>query len=333
MYTADEKRYSEMNYRRCGLSGLKLSEISLGFWHNFGTYSDYNTTEEIVRYAFDHGVTSFDLANNYGPLYGSAEERFGEILKKNFLPYRDEMIISSKAGYDMWQGPYGEGGSKKYLIASCNQSLKRMNLEYVDIFYHHCPDPETPLYETMEALSQLVRSGKALYVAISNYPLELALEAKRILEDEWHISPILNQVSYSILNRENDDRDNLFLGLKQNGIGTIVFSPLSQGLLTDKYLSGSIPEVCRAKENKFLTESSIDGAMVKKLNKLNAIAASRGQSLSDMALTWVLSKENITSVIVGARNKDQIAKSIAALKTNRSYSAEEDRKIIQIASE
>lgn len=332
MYIANEKRYEEMKYNRCGASGLKLSEMSLGFWHNFGTNSDYKTTEDIVKCAFDNGITSFDLANNYGPIYGSAEERFGEILKNNFLPYREEMVISSKAGYDMWPGPYGEGGSKKYLISSCNQSLKRMGLEYVDIFYHHCPDPNTPLYETMEALAQLVRSGKALYVAISNYPLELAIKAKMILETEWNISPILNQVSYSILNRENDDRDNLFLGLENNGIGTIVFSPLAQGLLTDKYLSGNIPENCRARENKFLSESDINEKMVKKLNALNDIAASRGQSLTEMALTWILSKQNITSVIVGARNKEQLSKSLSALKTKRDFSAAEDKKIIEIAS-
>ncbi len=332
MYTANEKRYEAMKYNRCGASGLKLSEISLGFWHNFGTNSDYKTTEDIVKCAFDNGITSFDLANNYGPVYGSAEERFGEILKNNFLPYREEMVISSKAGYDMWPGPYGDGGSKKYLISSCNQSLKRMGLEYVDIFYHHRPDPETPLYETMEALAQLVKSGKALYVAISNYPLKLAIEAKMILETEWNISPILDQVSYSILNRGNDDRDNLFLGLKENGIGAIIFSPLAQGLLTDKYLTGVIPENCRARENKFLSESDINERMVAKLNSLNAIASSRGQSLTEMALTWVLSKDNVSSVIVGARNKEQLSKSLASLKTKREFSEEENRAIIEIAN-
>lgn len=332
MYTANEKRYEEMKYNRCGASGLRLSEVSLGFWHNFGTNSDYKTTEDIVKCAFDNGVTSFDLANNYGPVYGSAEERFGEILKNNFKSYRNEMVIASKAGYDMWPGPYGDGGSKKYLISSCNDSLKRMGLDYVDIFYHHRPDPDTPLYETMEALAQLVRSGKALYVAISNYPLKKAIEAKMILETEWNISPILNQVSYSILNRGNDDRDNLFLGLKENGIGTIVFSPLAQGLLTDKYLSGNVPENCRARENKFLREAQIDEKLVSKLNALNEIAASRGQSLTEMALTWILAKDNVTSVIVGARNKEQLSKSLASLKTKRDFSDAENRKIIELAN-
>lgn len=330
MYTAADTRYDSMAYRKCGKSGLKLSELSLGFWHNFGTDSDYTTTKKIVTTAFDNGITSFDLANNYGPIYGSAEERFGAILKDGIGKYRDEMCISSKAGWDMWPGPYGDLGSKKYLIASCDQSLKRMGLEYVDIFYHHRPDYDTPLEETMEALATLVRSDKALYVAVSNYPAERAIEAKRILEENWHISPILNQVSYSMLNRKGDPHDTEFKALEKAGIGVIAYSPLSQGRLTDKYLTGVIPEVCRAKENKFLTEDSFTPEMLKTLNDLNDLAKERGQKLSQLALTWALSRTDMTSCIVGARNKDQLLENLKALATCRTFTEEENKRIDEI---
>lgn len=330
MYTASPDRYNSMAYRKAGKSGLKLSEISLGFWHNFGTESDYLNTKRIVTTAFDNGITSFDLANNYGPVYGSAEERFGEILKDGIGKYRDELCISSKAGYDMWPGPYGDHGSKKYLIASCDQSLKRMGLEYVDIFYHHRPDPETPLEETMEALATLVRSGKALYVAISNYEAEMALEAKRILEENWHISPILDQVSYSMLIRRNDKDGTLLPKLQKGGIGCIAFSPLAQGRLTDKYLSGSIPENCRARLNKSIKESDFTPEFVAKLNELNDMATARGQKLSQMAITWLLQKENMSSVIIGARNEEQLKENLKALDTCRTFTEEENLKIDQI---
>lgn len=332
MYRANDDRYSNMLYRKAGKSGLKLSALTLGMWHNFGTNSDYKTTEDIVKEAFDNGITSFDLANNYGPENGSAEIRFGEIIRNNFSSYRDEMVIATKAGYNMWSGPYGDGGSKKYLVSSLNQSLKRLGLDYVDIFYHHRPDEETPLEETMEALSSIVNSGKALYVALSNYGEEI-FEAKRILEENYHISPILNQVSFSILNRRGDKDGTLFPRLKEEGIGIAAFSPLSQGRLTDKYLNGTIPSSSRAHENGFLKESDITPELVIILNKLNDMAKQRGQSLAEMALNWDLDIDGMTTVIVGARNKEQLQGSLKTISTLSSFSLEDKKKIEELVKD
>lgn len=315
-----------MIYRRCGNSGLKLPVLSLGLWHNAGDFDDLNETKKVIYSAFDSGITHFDLANNYGPPYGSAERNFGAILKE--MGHRDEMVISSKAGYDMWPGPYGDGGSKKYLIASLDQSLKRMNLEYVDIFYHHRPDPETPLEETMEALAQMVRSGKALYVAISNYPLQLAIEAQKILA-QYNIRAILNQVPFSILNQRFNE-NNEFSALSKTGMGVITFSPLAQGLLTSKYLQGTIPENSRATKNKFLKSENITPELVKKLNALNEIAKQKEMTLSQRALSFNLSHENVTSVIIGARTVKQLEENLKTVNFPLSFTQEEIERINQI---
>lgn len=318
-----------MEYRRCGKTGLKVSVLSLGMWQNFGDDSDFERTKETVLSAFESGINSFDLANNYGPKEGSAERRFGEIFHKCLSSHRGEILVSTKAGYRMWPGPFGEGGSKKYLVSSINDSLKRTGLDYFDIFYHHRPDSETPLEETAEALAYIINSGKALYVALSNYGEEI-FEIKKILETDYHIHPIINQVSYSILNKRGDPEGTLFPRMKEEGIGIFAFSPLSQGRLTDKYLSGTVPPDSRANESKFLTPEDITQPLIEALNKLNAVAAKRGQKLSHMALNWDLEREGMTSLIVGARNKEQILDSVSMLETYSSFSPEEERAISKI---
>ena len=303
MRVPDEKRYEKMNYKRCGKSGVLLPQVSLGLWHNFGGVDVYQTGKEMVLRAFDLGITHFDLANNYGPPPGSAEETFGKILSQDLSSYRDEMIITSKAGYLMWPGPYGEWGSRKSLIASCDQSLKRMGLDYVDIFYSHRPDPDTPLEETMMALDHIVRSGRALYAGISSYSPDETERAIKIL-GELGTPCIVHQPAYSMFNRWVED--GLLDVLEKNGVGSVVFSPLFQGLLTDKYLNG-IPEGSRAaKSHGFLQESQVTDERLKKVKALNEIAASRGQKMSQLALSWVLRDERVTSVIIGASKVSQI---------------------------
>lgn len=303
MYKANEKRYEHMKYLRCGKSGIKLPRVSLGLWHNFGSVDRFENMKEMLFEAFDQGITHFDLANNYGPEPGSAEENFGKILKSDFKAYRDEMIISTKAGYGMWEGPYGDWGSRKYLMASLDQSLKRMGLDYVDIFYHHRPDLETPLEETMGALSDIVKQGKALYVGISNYNSEQLKQAAKLLKENG--TPLLiTQPSYSMLNRWVEE-DGLLDAAAEVGAGVITFSPLAQGMLTNRYLNG-IPEDSRAARNHFLQKSSITEEVLTKIRKLNEIAASRGQSLAEMALCWNLREDKVTSVLIGASRKQQI---------------------------
>lgn len=318
-YQPSANRYQTMNYRRCGNSGLKLSAFSIGLWHNFGYVNDFENSRNLLKTAFDNGITHFDLANNYGPPYGSAEANFGRIMDLDFRPFRDELIISSKAGYDMWEGPYGNWGSKKYLVASCDQSLKRMGLDYVDIFYHHRPDPETPLEETMAALDLLVKQGKALYVGISNYKKEEAQEAFRILK-ELGTPCLIHQPKYSMFERWVED--GLLDLLEQEGVGCIPFSPLAQGLLTNKYLHG-IPEDSRvATSGKFLNESHITPEKIEKIKQLNKIANQRGQQLAHMALSWLLKDKRVTSVLIGASKPEQILDSIKALD-NIEFSQEE----------
>ncbi len=309
-YLPNESRYQSMQYRRSGRSGIKLPAISLGLWHNFGGVDTFSNSRNMVLRAFDLGITHLDLANNYGPPPGSAEETFGQIMAKDLKPHRDELIISSKAGYTMWDGPYGDWGSRKYLVASLDQSLKRMGLEYVDIFYHHRPDPETPLEETMRALDFIVRSGRALYVGISNYPADKTREAAKILR-ELGTPCLIHQPVYSMFNRwvEAD----LLNTLKEEGIGCIPFSPLAQGLLTDKYLSG-IPEGSRAsKAHGFLKPAHLTDDKLAKVNKLNEIAKYRGQTLAQMALAWVLRHETMTSVLIGASKVEQIEDAVGTL--------------------
>ena len=315
-----------MQYRRCGNSGLKLSAISLGLWHNFGHVDQLENCNEILKLAFDQGITHFDLANNYGPPPGSAEENFGRLLKKDFSGYRDEMVISTKAGYTMWDGPYGDWGSKKYLVSSLDQSLKRMGLEYVDIFYHHRPDPETPLEETMAALDLIVRQGKALYVGISNYKVEEAAKAIALLR-QMGTPCIIHQPKYSMYERWIEG--GLLDLLGNEGVGCIPFSPLAQGMLTDKYLKG-IPDDSRAaKSHGFLKKEQITPFRLNQLNQLNAIAAGRGQKLAQMALSWILRDERITSVLVGASKPEQLADSLKCLQ-NLSFSAAELEQIDSI---
>ena len=307
-YKANENRYDSTEYRRCGESGLKLPPVSLGLWHNFGDRSDFDNMCRMCFTAFDSGITHFDLANNYGPEAGSAETNFGKILRNHLSQYREEMIISTKAGYYMWPGPYGDKGSKKYLVASLDASLKRMGLEYVDIFYHHRMDPETPLYETMWALDSIVKSGKTLYVGLSNYDGETMTKAAQILS-ELHCPFIINQNRYSILDRTVEKN-----GILKNAIeakkGMIIFSPLAQGLLTDRYING-IPEDSRVKtDGRFLKEGQISPDMIEKIKKLNAIAENRGQTLAQMALSWIYSREGITSVLIGASKPEQITENL-----------------------
>lgn len=319
-YLPDESRYTSMRYNRTGRSGLKLPAISLGLWHNFGGVDTFSNSRNMLLRAFDLGVTHFDLANNYGPPPGSAEETFGQVMAKDLKPYRDELIISSKAGYTMWDGPYGDWGSRKYLISSLDQSLNRMGLEYVDIFYHHRPDPETPLEETMRALDHIVRSGRALYVGISNYPADKTREAAKILR-ELGTPCLIHQPVYSMFNRWVEPE--LLNTLKEEGIGCIPFSPLGQGLLTNKYLGGNIPEGSRAsKAHGFLKPANITDDKLAKVNKLNDIAQSREQTLAQMALAWVLRHESMTSVLIGASKVEQIEDAVGTL--NRlDFTAEE----------
>lgn len=309
-YLPAGNRYETMIYKRCGRSGLKLPVISLGLWHNFGGVDTFENARAIIRRAFDLGVTHFDLANNYGPPPGSAEETFGSILRKDLRPFRDELIISTKAGYDMWPGPYGEWGSRKYLIASLDQSLKRMGLDYVDLFYHHRPDPDTPLEETMTALDQVVRQGKALYVGISNYNAEQTREAARILRD-LGTPCLINQVSYSMFNRWVEAE--LIDTAAQEGVGLSFFSPLAQGLLTDRYLQG-IPEDSRAaKPSPFLKRDRITGEYLSKANQLNTLAQNRGQTLAQVALAWVLRHPAATTALIGASTVQQIEDNVATI--------------------
>ncbi len=317
-YLASQQRYASMQYRRCGASGIKLPLLSLGLWHNFGGVTLYETAREMVQAAFDLGITHFDLANNYGPPPGSAEKNFGRIIAQDFRAYRDEMIVSTKAGYTMWDGPYGDFGSRKYLISSLDQSLKRMNLDYVDIFYHHRMDPETPLEETMSALDHVVRQGKALYVGISNYGPEETRKAAKILK-ELGTPCLIHQPKYSMLHRI-PETGGLLKVLDQEGIGSIVFSPLAQGLLTGKYLDG-VPEDSRAAGgSNFLTRDQITPQLQAKLRRLNELAKQRGQSLSQMAIAWVLRDQRagaggqVTTVLIGASRVSQIAENVEALK-------------------
>ncbi|MCI8787251.1 MAG: L-glyceraldehyde 3-phosphate reductase [Eubacterium sp.] len=320
MYRADQNRYESMQYNRCGKSGLKLPAVSLGLWHNFGTTSSFETMKAMCTAAFDSGITHFDLANNYGPVNGAAEENFGRILDWGMRLYRDEMIISTKAGHEMWPGPYGDWGSKKSLVASLDQSLKRMGLEYVDIFYHHRPDPDTPLEETMLALDAIVRSGKALYVGISKYDARQTDEAMKILR-ELKTPFIIHQSRYSLFERTIEKN-----GLKRfaagNGLGIIAFCPLAQGLLTDKYLHG-IPEESRMKKDgRFLKESAITEERLRQIRALNEIAAARGQSLAQMALSWVLRDGEVTSVLIGASRPEQILENVK-ITGSTDFSADE----------
>lgn len=325
-FKASDMRYDKMQYRRCGKSGIKLPLLSLGLWHNFGDNDDFETARNILRTAFDNGITHFDLANNYGPPYGSAEKNFGKIFQEDFKRYRDELIISTKAGWDMWPGPYGNFGSRKYLIASLDQSLERMGLDYVDIFYHHRPDPETPLEETMGALDQIVRQGKALYVGISQYNAEDTAKAAKILKSLG--TPFLiHQPRYNMMDRWVED--GLLDTLEDHGLGSIVFSPLEQGILTNKYLTG-IPEGSRAAtEGSYLDKSQITDDLVKQLRKLNEIAESRGQSLAQMAVAWLLKDTRVTSVLVGVSKVSQLEDNIEAIK-NISFSEEELKQIDSI---
>lgn len=310
VYKANENRYADMAYRRCGRSGLLLPSISLGLWHNFGSVDVFRDFIQIAYTAFDKGVTHFDLANNYGPVYGSAEENFGRILKKGLGAYRDELVISSKAGYDMWAGPYGNWGSRKYLMASLDQSLKRMGLDYVDIFYSHRPDPETPIEETMGALADIVRQGKALYVGISNYDAQQTKAALAILK-EHRVPCLIHQARYSMLDRWTEP--DLLPLLAEEGVGMIAFSPLAQGLLTNKYLHG-IPENSRAaKSTGHLQASQVTPEIVEKVRKMNEVAVGRGQTLAEMALAWLLRDERVTSVIIGASSVAQLMDNLKAL--------------------
>jgi L-glyceraldehyde 3-phosphate reductase len=319
MYNAANDRYDQIKYRRSGKSGIRLPEISLGLWQNFGGIDTFEEYRKILRTAFDKGITHFDLANNYGPPPGSSEENFGHILKKDFLPYRDELIISSKAGFLMWPGPYGEWGSRKYVIASCDQSLKRIGLDYVDIFYSHRPDPRTPIEETMGALDSLVRQGKALYVGISNYNAEEAAIAIKTLK-ALGTPCLIHQPKYSMLVR--DAEAGLLDVLEENGVGCIPFSPLAQGLLTDKYLKG-IPSDSRVAKNLgFLRAEQVDAVTVQKAQKLNEIAIKRGQSLAQMAIAWLLKDARVTSVLIGVSRESQLLDSLKAVD-NKEFSAEE----------
>lgn len=327
MYQADEKRYEEMKYNRCGASGLQLPAVSLGLWHNFGSNGNFDNMQDMCHTAFDHGITHFDLANNYGPVPGSAEENFGRILAKGLGRYRDELIISTKAGYDMWPGPYGNWGSKKYLVASLDQSLKRMGLDYVDIFYHHRPDPNTPLEQTVRALDGIVRSGKALYVGISNYNKEQTIAAAELFK-ELGTPFIINQRKYSMFVRDIE-KDGLKDYAAAHGIGIITFSPLAQGLLTDRYLHG-IPEDSRVRtDGRFLKEAAIVEETLKKVRALNDLAAQRGQTLAQMALSWILRDGDITSVLIGASKPSQILDNIGIVHAT-AFSEEERRRIEEI---
>lgn len=312
MYKADKKRYDSMQYNRCGRSGLKLPIVSLGLWHNFGDISSYDNMKQMCFTAFDNGITHFDLANNYGPEPGSAEKHFGMILKEHFTPYRDELIISTKAGFDMWEGPYGDWGSRKYLIASLDQSLKRMGLDYVDIFYHHRMDPDTPLEETMGALDQIVKSGKALYVGLSNYDGETMKKACEILND-LRCPFIINQNSYNIFNRTIEN-NGLKKAARESGKGIISFSPLAQGMLTDRYLNG-IPTDSRVMtDGRFLHKEQLGEDRISVIRKLNDLASKRGETLAQMALKWVVKDSDVTSVLIGASKPQQILENLKVMQ-------------------
>ncbi|PLR33960.1 L-glyceraldehyde 3-phosphate reductase [Chimaeribacter californicus] len=326
VYHASPARYESMEYRRCGRSGLKLPAVSLGLWHNFGDTTLLENSRQLLRRAFDLGITHFDLANNYGPPPGSAELNFGRILKEDFLPYRDELIISSKAGYTMWDGPYGDWGSKKYLVSSLDQSLRRMGLEYVDIFYHHRPDPDTPLEETMAALDLLVRQGKALYIGLSNYPAERARQAFEIL-NQLGTPCLIHQPKYSMYERGIEAQ--LLDTLAEHGVGSIAFSPLAGGQLTDRYLHG-IPEDSRAASgSRFLNPEQLTEEKLAQVRALNALAQRRGQKLSQMALAWALRGDRVTSVLIGASKTSQIDDAVGMLQ-NRDFSPQELEEIEKI---
>lgn len=326
-YYASDSRYNNgMKYERCGRSGLLLPRISLGLWHNFGDVNSLSNSREMLHFAFDNGITCFDLANNYGPSYGSAEETFGRIMHSSFRPYRDEMVITTKAGHDMWPGPYGNWGSRKYLMASLNQSLQRMNLEYVDIFYSHRFDPETPMEETLQALVDMVRQGKALYVGISQWPYEASQFAYDYLAA--HDTPcLIYQGRYNMMDR-NKEKEGIVRQAKENGVGFTAFSPLEQGILTDRYLNG-IPEGSRASIGKFLKPERITPELVAKLESLNAVASKRGQTLTQMSLAWLLKDSSVASVIIGSSSVGQIRDSLGCLN-NLSFSQEELREIDEI---
>ncbi|MCB9284004.1 MAG: L-glyceraldehyde 3-phosphate reductase [Lewinellaceae bacterium] len=310
-FRADAARYERMEYRRCGKSGLRLPALSVGLWHNFGHTDDLEKARNILRTSFDHGITHFDLANNYGPPFGAAEENFGRLFRKDWAPYRDELILSTKAGWDMWPGPYGNFGSRKYLIASLDQSLRRMGVDYVDIFYHHRPDPQTPLEETMGALDHIVRQGKALYAGISQYKPEETARAAAILR-QMGTPLLIHQPRYSMLDRWVED--GLLDTLEQEGVGAIAFSPLEQGLLTDRYLQG-FPEDSRAvRDGRYLRKDRISGERLELVRRLNAIAQKRGQTLAQMAIAWLLKDQRITSVLVGASSPKQMLDNIGALE-------------------
>ena len=327
VYTAADNRYNcGMKYRRCGQSGILLPEISLGLWQNFGDTAPFARSREMILHAFDKGICHFDLANNYGPSYGSAEATFGQIMKTDLKPYRDELFISTKAGYDMWPGPYGNLGSRKYLISSLDQSLRRMGVDYVDIFYSHRFDPDTPLQETMQALVDIVRSGKALYAGISNYPYQAAEYAYRYLTAH-DVPCLLHQVKYNMLHRV-PETDGLLEQARNAGSGLIAFSPLAQGLLTDRYLNG-IPSDSRASRNFSLRKDSLTPELIERLTKLNALAAERGQTLAQMALAWNLKDDNVTSVIIGASSTAQIDDNIQAIR-NTCFCADELKLINEI---
>lgn len=328
MYEPNSKRYLTMTYNRCGKSGLKLSAVSLGLWHNFGDTADYENMKALVFTAFDNGITHFDLANNYGPAPGSAERNFGKILKEELSSYRDELIISTKAGYDMWEGPYGNWGSRKYLLASLDQSLKRLGLDYVDIFYHHRPDPDTPLEETMGALAHAVSSGKALYAGLSNYSGEQLEKAEKILT-ELKCPFIINQNRYSIFDRTIEQN-----GLKSTAVrlekGIIAFSPLAQGMLTNRYLNGIPADSRIMTDGRFLKQSAVTPERLEQIRSLNEIANERGQTLAEMALAWVLKDGVVTSVLIGASKPSQILDNIKAIN-NTAFSAEELKRIDEIS--
>ena len=312
MYKADKKRYDSMQYNRCGKSGLKLPIVSLGLWHNFGDISSYDNMKQMCFTAFDNGITHFDLANNYGPEPGSAEKHFGMILKEHFAPYRDELVISTKAGYDMWEGPYGNWGSRKYLLASLDQSLQRMGLDYVDIFYHHRMDPDTPLEETMGALDQIVKSGKALYAGLSNYDGETMKKACEILND-LRCPFIINQNSYNIFNRTIEN-NGLKKAARESGKGIISFSPLAQGMLTDRYLNG-IPTDSRVMtDGRFLHKEQLGEDRISVIRKLNDLASKRGETLAQMALKWVVKDSDVTSVLIGASKPQQILENLKVMQ-------------------
>lgn len=330
IYKADNSRYKKMRYNNARNSGLKFPAISLGLWHNFGSKDNYDNMKQMLRTAFDSGITQFDLANNYGPVYGSAESNLGRIMEEDFRPYRDELIITTKAGYDMWDGPYGDGGSRKYLVASLDQSLKRMKLDYVDIFYHHRMDKETPLEETMQALADIVKSGKALYAGISNYDKEYTEKAMNILK-ELHCPFIINQRSYSIFDR-TIEQDGVKDFCKEAGIGIIAFSPLAQGMLTNKYLNG-IPEDSRiARNSNFLKKDALTEKRLEQIARLNQIAINRNQTLAQMALSWILRDGGVCSVLIGASKPSQILENISVAE-HTDFTEEELKQIDEICQE